>query len=67
MWKMIAGYYNDTCEYIVDAHSKEEAVRKVRNIVRRDIHPEANIVIGSEIEFKECNIRRDVWMNVGRK
>jgi cobalamin biosynthesis protein CobD/CbiB len=61
MWKMEAGYYKDTCEYIVRSHSLEDARKKVLEIVRRDIHPEADIVIGSEVELKSCG-NRDVWI-----
>ena len=59
MWKMTAGYYNDTLDYIVLADSEEEARRKVLLIVRKEVHPKADIIIGSEVEFKSCG--NGIW------
>ena len=41
----------------------DDARRKVLNLVRREVHPEANIVINTESEFVSCG--QGVWMVEG--
>jgi len=43
-YKVTAGYYSNLNAYVVKAHSPNEAEAEIRAVVKRTIHPEADVV-----------------------
>jgi len=43
-YKVTAGYYSKLQNYIVEADNENEARDKVRDIVQKSVHPEADVV-----------------------
>jgi len=43
-YKVTAGYYSNLSDYIVKAYNENEAGRKIRDQVRKTVHPEAEVV-----------------------